>query len=521
VLDRWSLDTVQYVANLVPPPGLLAQLPRRFKTEAVDVLNRLRVVVILLVIGMLLISPSVALAQVTWHSDQLIEGNAGYAGANAYVAMSGSNVVAVWRQDDGSSTYRIYSNHSTDGGATWHSAQLIDGNAGYDAYGPSVAMSGSNVVAVWYQKDSSSKQRIYSNYSTDGGATWNSSAQLIDSNAGYDGRGPSVAISGSHVVAVWWQYDANGHYRIYSNYSTDGGATWEGDQLIETTWAHDHWYPSVAISGTNVVAIWQEYVNITFRIHKNYSADAGATWTGAQQIQDDAGHDGWYPYVAMSGSSAVAVWCQNDGTPWRFYSDYSTDGGATWHSDQPIQDNAVPQESAYVAISGSNAVAVWRQSDGSNARIYSNYSTDGGATWEGAQLIEDNAGYDAIYPYVAMSGSSAVAVWSQSDGSNPRIYSNYSADGGATWEGAQLIEDNAGYNGWGPHVAMSGSNAVAVWHQDDGSSFRIYSNYLGAVVGYEVYRVNIVGILAPWIASAIVVAAGGLYLFRRMANNSM
>jgi hypothetical protein len=496
----------------------------------VDVLSRLRVVVILLVTGTLLISPSVALAQATWHSDQLIEDNAGYNGANAYVAMSGSNVVAVWWQQDSNNVSRIYSNYSTDGGATWHSDQLIENNAGYNAYGPSVAMSGSNVVAVWYQKDSSNKQRIYSNYSTDGGATWNSSAQLIENNAGYDGRGPSVAMSGPNVVAVWWQYDSNGHYRIYRNYSADGGATWTGEQLLENTWAREHWYPRIAMSGSNAVAVWQEQEGTIFRIYRNYSADGGATWTGAQPIQDDTapgppGHDGLYPYIAMSGSNAVAVWCQYDGTEWRFYSDYSTDGGATWGSDQPIQDYVVPQEQAYVAISGSNAVAVWRQSDGSNARIYSNYSTNGGATWEGAKLIEDNAGYDAIYPYVAVSGSNAVAVWNQKDGSNKyRIYSNYSTDGGATWEGDQLIEDNAGYQSWSPHVAVSGSNAVAVWYQEGGSPFRIYSNYLGPdsiVVGYEVYAVNKVGLVAPWIVLAIVVATGGLYLFRRMVNNSI
>jgi len=477
----------------------------------------------LVMIGTLLVSPSVALAQATWHSDQLIEDNAGYNGANAYVAMSGSNAVAVWHQSDGSNG-RIYSNYSTDGGATWHSDQLIENNAGYDAYAPYVAMSGSNVVVVWYQLDSGGHNRIYSNYSTDGGATWNSIAQLIEDNAGYHGFGPSVAMSGSNVVAVWYQKDSGNKYRIYSNYSTDGGATWEGDQLIEGTWAREHWYPHIAMSGSNVVAVWQEEEGTIFRIYKNYSADGGATWTGAQPIQDNTGHDGIYPYVAISGSNSVAVWCQHDGTAWRFYSDYSPDGGATWGSDQLIQDGAGPQEYAYVAISGSNAVAVWRQSDGSNPRIYSNYSTDGGATWEGAQLIEDNAGYDAIYPYVAVSGSNAVAVWCVFEGSIPRIYSSYSTDGGATWEGDQLIEDNAGYKGWSPHVAMSGSNAVAVWHQEGGSPFRIYSNHLGpdsSVVGYEVYPVNKVGVVAPWVALAIVVAAGGIYLFRRRVNNSM
>jgi len=99
-------------------------------------------------------------------------------------------------------------------------------------------------------------------------------------------------------------------------------------------------------------------------------------------------------------------------------------------------------------------------------------------SWQTAQLIENNAGYSGFSPQVTISGLNVVAVWQQSDGSNFRIYSNYSTDGGATWQTtAQLIENNAGHEGDYPQVAMSGLNVVAVWQQNDGSNFRIYSNY--------------------------------------------
>ena len=78
------------------------------------------------------------------------------------------------------------------------------------------------------------------------------------------------------------------------------------------------------------------------------------------------------------------------------------------------------------------------------------------------QLIENNAGQDGYEPQVAMSGQNAVAVWYQYDGSNYRIYSNYSTDGGATWLTAQLIENNAGQDGYEPQVAMSGQNVVGL-----------------------------------------------------------
>jgi Neuraminidase (sialidase) len=136
------------------------------------------------------------------------------------MAKSANNVVAVWSQSDGSHT-RIYSNYSTDGGATWHADQLIENNAGFSGGSPQVAMSGLNVVVVWDQQDATSRLRIYSNYSTDGGATWHAD-QLLEDNIGFDGWFPQVAVSGNNVVAVWYQPVATA-LRIYTNYSTDGG----------------------------------------------------------------------------------------------------------------------------------------------------------------------------------------------------------------------------------------------------------------------------------------------------------
>jgi len=179
-------------------------------------------------------------------------------------------------------------------------------------------------------------------------------------------------------------------------------------------------------------------------------------------------------------------------------------------------------------MAGSQVVAVWYQHDGSNNRIYSNCSSDGGATWGSDQLIEGNVGFDGDEPQVAMAGSQVVAVWYQYDGSNNRIYSNCSSDGGATWGSDQLIEGNVGFTGYEPEVAMAGSQVVAVWYQYDGSNDRIYSNCgtlalppppAPQAVGGTVYPVNKVGILMPWVALAIAIMVGGIWLLRRRVHS--
>jgi hypothetical protein len=432
---------------------------------------------------MLFVFPPILIAQSpTWHSDALIENNAGNNGFSPKVAMSGNNVVAVWYQLDGNGNYRIYSNYSTDGGATWGSAQLIENNAGFDGFSPEVAVSGSNVVAVWMQVDGNGNYRIYSNYSGDGGVTWNANAQLVDDHPGFSGGFPEVAMSGLNVVVVWEQEDATTFQRMYSDYSTDGGATWHADRSLEDNTGYDVWFPQVAMSGNNAVAVWYQPDAASFRIYSNYSNDGGETWHTDLPINTG---DGYVPEVAISGLDVVVVWARYVGGIFRISSNYSSDGGATWGSDQLIEDNAgVPIGGNYpqVAISGSNAVAVWQQYDGTTNRISSNYSSDGGATWNSDQLIEDNAGLSGSFPQVAMSGNKVVSVWMQWIGSDEdgayQIHSNHSTDGGVTWGSDQLIEDNIGYYADSPQVAMSESSVVAVWRQRDGEeTLRIYSNY--------------------------------------------
>jgi Neuraminidase (sialidase) len=480
--------------------------------------NAMNIIQVFVVLCAFFSAPSIAFSwNFAWNIDQLIENGAGHNG-DPQVTMSGNNVVTVWRQFDGSITH-IYSNYSTDGGTTWHTPQLIEDGVVYGVENPQVAMYGYNVVAVWRKFDGS-KERIYSNYSTDGGATWHT-PQLIEDNATNGVGPPQVAMSENNVVVAWQQREGI-NSRIYSNYSTDGGATWHADQLIEDNAGYDSGLPRMAISGNNVMVVWTLTdlgSEDSSRLYSNYSTDGGATWHSDQLIEDNAYYSASSPQVAISGNNVVAVWHQND----RIYSSHSTNGGATWHTNQLVQTNGDHDGfGPEVAISGNNVVVVWRQVYGSdpssfpvvidNSRIYSNYSTDGGATWHADQLIEDNAGYWASAQRVAMFGNNVVVVWAQRVGANYRIYSNYSTDGGVSWHLDQLIEDNSAYEADSPQVAIFWRNVVTVWSQWDGSNSRIYFNH-GVFQGSVLFvpAMNKIGI----ITFILLIGIGSLFYLRR------
>lgn len=364
----------------------------------------------------------------TWSVPVIIDFNVLNA-ADPKVAISGSNVVAVFHQWDGV-RYRIYANYSTNGGQTWGGARLIEDNAGNNGYEPQVVISGSNVVAIWKQYDGS-RDRIYANHSSDGGQTWGADT-IIDSRP-YEARMPNLAISGSNVVAVWSQYDG-AHYRIFSRYSTDGGASWAGteDQGIENT-NQDGAYPRIAVSGNNVVAIWTIWDTVAniARVYTNRAAFSGGalTWTASncQLIQNNDALDADAPQIAISGDNVVAVWiAYEDATGvYHLYTSYSSNAGADWIASQLlVADDTISGGNPQVAISGGNVVAVWNQDD-SVGRIYARHSFDGGSSWEDVELIEDNDGENAHSPRLVISGNDVVAVWCQMAGGNYGIFSNY------------------------------------------------------------------------------------------------
>lgn len=437
-----------------------------------------RILIYLALLVVVSILPAAVSAQsLTWHTDQTLYSSNRDAGSPS-VAISGDNAIAVWKRSDGSHD-RIYASRSSDKGQAWSSPVIIDDFSPYQAAEPQVAISGSNVVVV-FRKFDGSNERIYANYSTNGGASWGGVKEL-ENNAGYNGYEPQVAISGSNVVAIWKQSDGSND-RIYANYSTNGGSSWGIDQTIDGR-AYNAQEPRLAMSGNNVVAVWAQNDGTTTRIYSSYSTNAGADWAADVLIEDmeDAGYN---PSVAISGNNVVVVWLVWFGSPiecgWVYSNRASFSGGAliwTPTNTQRIDTNdTMDANEPYVAISGDNVVAAWIQEGAGVYHLYTARSANAGSTWSANQLLVADNTISGGSPRLAISGDNVVAVWSQEDAVN-RIYARHSFNGGEDWEDPELIEDNAGANAHSPQLAISGNDVVSVWIQQNGGYYAVFANY--------------------------------------------
>lgn len=112
-------------------------------------------------------------------------------------------------------------------------------------------------------------------------------------------------------------------------------------------------------------------------------ANASALWVVGSQISE----------VAASGNNAYVLW-QNNSPDQNVYFRRSTDGGATFDRIIRLSDSASPQFATFpkMAAYGNYVYVAWMEGTNSeDSKVVFRRSTDGGATFENAQVISGYA----------------------------------------------------------------------------------------------------------------------------------
>ena len=383
------------------------------------------------------------------------------------------DAIAVWYQTDGT-RFNIWANRYT-AGTGWGTAGLIETDNTEDAVYPQIAFDTiGNAIAVWYQSDGT-RYNIWSNRYT-AGTGWGTAGLIETDNAG-NANQPQIAFDrNGNAIAVWYQTDGT-RYNIWANRYT-AGTGWGTAGLIETDNAGNAAYPRIAIDPNgNAIAVWNQYDGTRWNIWANRYA-AGTGWGTAGLIETDNAGDAYYPKIAFdSNGNAIAVWNQSDGTRYNIWANRYV-AGTGWGTAGLIEINNAGDsfESQIAFDSKGNAIAVWRKNDGTRYNIWSNRYV-AGTGWGTAGLIEINNAGNALYPQIAFDANgNAVAVWQQYDGMRDNIWANrYTA--GTGWGRGELIEYDSTGNATNPQIAFDpNGNAIAVWHQFDGTRDHIWAN---------------------------------------------
>ena len=252
------------------------------------------------------------------------------------------------------------------------------------------------------------------------------------------------------------------------------GPAWGVPALLETdnTGAVNGTYLAMNASG-NAIALWEQSNGTTYHLYAN-SYIAGSGWSSGTLVETEAAFDVFDIRLAMNSSNkAIAVWRQFDGTTRNIWANVAVTG-TIWGTAQLIEtDNTGDTYNPQVAINNSgDAVAIWIQNDGVTDNICANFYISG-TGWGVAGIIEANPGTAGSPQIVLDNAGNAIAVWTQNDGIWFSIYSNRYISG-TGWAGSVTLE-GAGGDAYAPHISVDGAgNAMAVWAQAPSPS--IYAN---------------------------------------------
>ncbi|RLB55392.1 MAG: hypothetical protein DRJ42_06330 [Deltaproteobacteria bacterium] len=347
----------------------------------------------------------------------------------AVTGASRQNITAVWADFRGGTSYReVFTARSTNSGASFGTDGRENPGQNTDSFNIDVAVSGSNVYAVYENFVTVRSRHIFLVASTDHGATFGAPVR-VDNGAGatFVASTPVVAAAGTNVY-VAWRDNRNGGGDIYGNRSTNDGATFAGaDTRLDVgtgAGASASFAPTIAAEGGNVYVAWvDDRLGGSFDIWLNLSRDSGATWLTSDSVRIDADslpHDSVSPQIVTSGAGrAVIAWVDfRFGFPDVLVS-RSIDSGSTFSSPVRADTGTGPGTSASLEVSlaaeGDLVAVGWTDNRDGAYDIYGNFSLDGGASFQPQDYRLDDTvipgSSDSISPQIYVGGGVVHAVW--------------------------------------------------------------------------------------------------------------
>ncbi len=216
------------------------------------------------------------------------------------VAASRSFVHVVWN-DNRDGNREIYYKRSPNGGLNWEEDVRLTNNVSL-SWEPSIAVYGSFVHVAWHDNRNGNWE-IYYKQSSDGGVSWGADTRLTENTAA--SYTPSIAVSGLFVHIVWEDL-RNSNTEIYYKCSTDGGITWGADTRLTNNNSYSY-TPSIAVSGTFVHAVWFDFRENNWEIFYKRSSNNGMNWGADTRLTND-GAISQNSSIAASGDIVHVIW---------------------------------------------------------------------------------------------------------------------------------------------------------------------------------------------------------------------
>jgi hypothetical protein len=292
--------------------------------------------------------------------------------ASPQVGVDGSgNISVVWENDD--ITYGIMYRHSTDGVSFSPVANLATNATG--SFGPQMAIGVDGSISVVWEDDFNFQSDISFSRSTDNGATF-SAPKNLSSNSG-NSFSAQVAVDLSGNIEVAWTDNTPGNNDILFTHSSDGGVTFASTKNVSSS-AGDSGNPLVGVDASgNIYVAWQDNVPPATNkdVYLARSTDGGASFSTAN-LSNNSGNS-INPFMSVDAGGGInLVWMDRTPGNASIFFTRSTDAGATFSTAQNLSNDAgSSSDGQIVADKNGNLDVVWDDdASGVNQILFSRFT---------------------------------------------------------------------------------------------------------------------------------------------------
>lgn len=258
----------------------------------------------------------------------------------------------------------------------------------------------------------------------DEGGPWSAPLPLTRSGSVFRA---SVTAASGRVHVVWSDFRGD-RWSIYHRRSTDGGSSWEPEQLLAPPVLEENNRPQIAVHGDSVHVVWMDnrdgngpcytlpHCTETYYIR---SLDGGRSWGPPVRLtQNRPDHPllSGRPDIAAFADGTLVVSFDQDlafGESGVQHVIVSRDRGTTWSAPTSISGEAATAEQTHASASAKGrvgAIAWFDRRLENNVEIFALVSEDSGTSWSKEELVSDSPG-DSLSPHIALTSSDLHVIW--------------------------------------------------------------------------------------------------------------
>ncbi|MFK8003673.1 MAG: MopE-related protein [Polyangiales bacterium] len=388
-----------------------------------------------------------------------------------FMTSNGSNLYAAWMDLRGGGRARTYFSRSTNGGGSFSSPFRLDINGGA-AIGPRVVVSGTNVNTLWADfRGGTSYREVMHRRSTNSGASF-LTASRINPSMNTDSFNVQLAVSGSNVYAVYESFTTPSERHVFLLRSTNNGSSFAAPVQLDhgTGASFVAATPQIAAAGSDVHVVWRDNRAGALNVFHVRSTDSGASFSASDRRLDSGSGASFAPVVGAEGNNVYVAWVDDrSGSSFDINFARSTNRGGTFSAATSIDDDPLPHDSSQPTItapSGGLVVVSWVDYRFGFADIIVRRSNSAGATFDSAQRLDTGTAPGTSGSFdVSLDGSGSLigAAWVDDRAGNLDIHANFSLDGGATWQPQDYRLDSGTGDSTAPFVNVSNTSVHAIW----------------------------------------------------------